>query len=535
MKVGHPIVLNVPIAKIDEEKRMVYGYATVEEVDKHGEIIGYEASKKAFGEWPGNIREMHDPVAVGVNKEVSFDDDTKGVWIGAYVSESADGENAWTKVKEGVLQGFSIGGTIKDFKTIKGEDDKPHVMVTEYDLNEVSLVDNPACPSAMFQMVKSAKGGFIRTEKMISPARSAAWWENAFLLTKSQKVIKGANIGYNENSMGKQKMTLVKSLWEADTLIDLAQMLANYIWWQTYEGENENIADLKTALESIKQAAVSELQEPEDFPEVTEAIENACKALNITKKEELIAMAKEHKQATKSVVGSPDRDANADETVSAEVNGRPVNDTPERAEESGVPAAGTVVTDEDGNETVQPVVHDEASIQAANPAVAETPAPVTEEETDDEDKDEQPDDEDKDTKGKKGKKAAGASDIKKQADESELSKVIGGVIEKAVKAAVEPLQQEIDRLKKQPAVRKGKASYAEVEKAETVKTTEQEAKDHFDTLQKRADELAADPAVGTPQERIQLAVQLRKASRAMDPRSVAEAENIRAQFQTIEK
>jgi len=109
-----PLHVTIPIAKIDEDQRMVYGYATVEEIDAHGEIIGYEASKKAFGDWIGNIRDMHQDIAVGKNMETEFDDEAKGVWIGAKISESDDGEQAWIKVKEGVYSGFSIGGKIND-------------------------------------------------------------------------------------------------------------------------------------------------------------------------------------------------------------------------------------------------------------------------------------------------------------------------------------------------------------------------------------------------------------------------------------
>ena len=59
--------LNIPISKIDEEQRIIGGWATVEELDKQGEITDYQASKKAFSNWEGNIREMHDPLGVGDN------------------------------------------------------------------------------------------------------------------------------------------------------------------------------------------------------------------------------------------------------------------------------------------------------------------------------------------------------------------------------------------------------------------------------------------------------------------------------------
>src|SRR5262249_19051409 len=63
----------IPITKIDAERREVWGYATVEEIDRQGEIIDFEASKRAFaalaadfskrtdGKSLGNLREMHLP------------------------------------------------------------------------------------------------------------------------------------------------------------------------------------------------------------------------------------------------------------------------------------------------------------------------------------------------------------------------------------------------------------------------------------------------------------------------------------------
>ena len=55
----------IPIAKVNHEQRTVAGWATTEKVDKQNEIVDYEASKKAFDDWHGNIREMHEPKAVG--------------------------------------------------------------------------------------------------------------------------------------------------------------------------------------------------------------------------------------------------------------------------------------------------------------------------------------------------------------------------------------------------------------------------------------------------------------------------------------
>jgi transcriptional regulator of acetoin/glycerol metabolism len=68
------LVLYAPIEKIDKEKRLVYGFATTEKSDQSDEIVDYIASKKAFAEWPGNIREMHQTKAVGTAVEIIPDD-----------------------------------------------------------------------------------------------------------------------------------------------------------------------------------------------------------------------------------------------------------------------------------------------------------------------------------------------------------------------------------------------------------------------------------------------------------------------------
>ena len=51
--------LSVPFSKIDESKRTVYGFATLDNVDKVDDVVLADASKRAFESFRGNIREMH--------------------------------------------------------------------------------------------------------------------------------------------------------------------------------------------------------------------------------------------------------------------------------------------------------------------------------------------------------------------------------------------------------------------------------------------------------------------------------------------
>ena len=555
-----PLHVTIPITKVDEEQRMVYGYATVEELDSHGEIITYEASKQAFSNWIGNIREMHQDIAVGKALEIEFDDDAKGVWIGAKISESEDGENAWIKVKEGVLAGFSIGGRVNDAKMqqmmIDGKKKMVNV-ITDYDLGETSLVDNPAVASATFQIIKSAKGGLVHEEKLVekSADRPVAWWEKLYKFSDSQNIMKGSVMVYNEDSMGKQD-TLAKSLWEGAMLADLAMCLSDYIFWQSYDGEKD-LTGLKSALEAIQAAAAEEILEPENFPEYEEDIMNAAKALNIKKSEELIKMSQQVRDRAKSVTGQEDRDADANVVVSAEDNGRPVNDTEERAAEAGVPVAGAEVEqdvlDEEGKPTgekqtvKQPLVNAEGEElvevdEDGNAVETEEEAVEDEEvETPEDAEEEEPEtpaaDEDKSGKGGKGKKFAPKATLKKSTGESDLAKSILSGVEALIEKSVTPLKEEIEQLKKQPAASKVRKTYTvkkgeEVEDPNTPSPDSEEGKNkaEMDTLLKRADELAADPNAGTHEERLQVAFKLRKYSRLLDPASRQKHAEVRASF-----
>jgi len=141
----------VPFHKVDEEQRMVWGRATDETVDSESDVIDYGATKAAVAEWTQwrNIREMHQPSAVGVAVEITLDDAAKALDLGVKVVDN----EAWRKVKEGVYKGFSVAGLVFDVVMTKldGQDVR---RITRYALTEISLVDRPANPSARFSMLK---------------------------------------------------------------------------------------------------------------------------------------------------------------------------------------------------------------------------------------------------------------------------------------------------------------------------------------------------------------------------------------------
>jgi hypothetical protein len=145
------------IAKIDEAKREVWGVATSEIVDKDGEVFDYETSKPFFKAWSdeiskategkslGNVREMHEPSAVGKLVEIGFDDQLKEVRVAAKIID----EEAWRKCAQGVYTGFSIGGTY-----VNAWKDGEYTRYTAKPV-EISVVDNPCNPGAHFTAVKA--------------------------------------------------------------------------------------------------------------------------------------------------------------------------------------------------------------------------------------------------------------------------------------------------------------------------------------------------------------------------------------------
>lgn len=156
---GSNLRLDLPITKVDKENRLVSGFATLDNLDKHGDVVEAEASRKAFTRFEerGNIREMHMPVAVGkmvkfeergvVEKSDDGEDVTyNGIYVTARVSKGA--QTTWEKVLDGTLSGFSIGAVVKEKEEVFKDDGTHYRVIKDYELFELSLVDSPANPMA---------------------------------------------------------------------------------------------------------------------------------------------------------------------------------------------------------------------------------------------------------------------------------------------------------------------------------------------------------------------------------------------------
>ncbi len=133
------------------------GIFSSEALDCQGDIVAKEATRKAVDGWVAkNLREMHQPIAVGKAIDFEFLPDGRAKLKG-FVSAGAP--DTCAKVMDGTLAGLSIAGPPpKKFETVKVNGGKTARRVLEYELSEISLVDNPANPDALGINILKAAG-----------------------------------------------------------------------------------------------------------------------------------------------------------------------------------------------------------------------------------------------------------------------------------------------------------------------------------------------------------------------------------------
>jgi len=298
--------MDMPFSKIDQERRIVSGFATLDNVDKQNDIVTPEASMKAFEAFRGNIREMHQPVAVGkmvaFKEDKYFDPETKkfynGVYVSAYVSKGA--QNTWEKVLDGTLSGFSIGGKMNKWEDAYDEGmDKAIRVIKEYDLMELSLVDTPANQFANILSVEKVDGvDVVKGDVVDTVIENVFWDKESGIVMLSQEEIQTSpangnvmqNIGFVEKS-DNDKLDLVKFLVDSAKGINTIEI-----------NKEDNMTD-----EIMNEVPAEEVAE-------TEAVEIAPEA--DAEVEEVAVEAETEEVATEEVVAETVAEEVADEEVS---------------------------------------------------------------------------------------------------------------------------------------------------------------------------------------------------------------------------
>ncbi len=124
---------------------IVSGIASSEAVDGDGEIIRGDAMRAAIPDYMkfGAVREMHANIAAGTALNIDVDDQNM-THFEAHVVDAGSVK----KIEAGVLKGFSVGGKVTSWDTTNKK------IITGIKLNEISLVDRPCNPEAVFSIAK---------------------------------------------------------------------------------------------------------------------------------------------------------------------------------------------------------------------------------------------------------------------------------------------------------------------------------------------------------------------------------------------
>ena len=253
--------LYAEIAKMeaqDDGTVKVWGYASSEAVDSDGEIIAAEAMKAAIPDYMkfGAVREMHGSNAAGTAIEINVEDDGR-TFFGAHIVDPV----AVTKVKTGVYKGFSIGGSV----TARDELNKSQI--TGLKLTEISLVDRPANPDAVFTCFKADKP---KDEEEAADKDDKDDKED----DKKDETEKSASVDLSEAEIAILKAVLAKaekpkdepvtkSMWQVKSLADVLMSLKWLIEDAVYGNIDEAvIAQIKESAgslaESLKALTASE-------------------------------------------------------------------------------------------------------------------------------------------------------------------------------------------------------------------------------------------------------------------------------------
>jgi hypothetical protein len=297
---GDNVRLSMPFSKVDVERRIVSGFATLDNVDKQSDIVTTEASLGAFKKFRGNIREMHQPTAVGkmvsFKEDKYFDPETKkfytGIYVSTYISKGA--QDTWEKVLDGTLSGFSIGGRMNKWDDAYDEKLESKVrIIKEYDLVELSLVDNPANQFANVLSIEKVDGVDVLKGDLADTVTENVFWDSEsgiVLLSENDSEVSPTtgkamqNIGFVEKS-DDEKTEMIKFLVDSAKGINTSKMIKEVspmnettedVVEETLEKSDDVVEETQVAPEA--DAEVEEAPAEEEVTEKADAVEEAPEA-----------------------------------------------------------------------------------------------------------------------------------------------------------------------------------------------------------------------------------------------------------------
>lgn len=316
---GDAVRLSMPFAKVDKDRRTVSGFATLDNVDKQNDIVTTEASLDAFSRFRGNIREMHQPSAVGkmvsFKQDKYFDPETKkfysGVYVSAYVSKGA--QDTWEKVLDGTYTGFSIGGKMLKWDDAYDEKVDTQVrVIKEYDLVELSLVDSPANQFANIISIEKLADNDVLKGDGVADLENVFWDSESGLVILSDDEseshpVSGSsmqNIGFVEKTDA-EKTDMIKFLVDSAKGTNLSKM-------------TEEVNPMTKTTEEITEKSDEIVEEVEVAPEADAETEDAVEEEVAEKADSVEAAETEVEEAEVEEADATDAEVEKADAVEAE-------------------------------------------------------------------------------------------------------------------------------------------------------------------------------------------------------------------------
>lgn len=199
---------------VDDDERKFAGWATVEVVDRQGEVLNIDDVTKIMDvimKRGGAIIDSHTNRVVGklLNWQKTLHPMTQkdairvtGMIFKDYVIDNV----VWDKIKEKIYKGLSFGGSsLKKIPSIEGG--RPIETLRQLEGYEISVCENPANPHALIDDINMlAKSNVDETDKL---ARERVYLEPGQEAPKGQRSKKGVGeegiMTHQGNQAGQQK------------------------------------------------------------------------------------------------------------------------------------------------------------------------------------------------------------------------------------------------------------------------------------------------------------------------------------------
>ena len=230
--------LFVDFTRTDDEARMVYGYATTESLDSYETVIDLGSVEKCLPDYLKwrNVREMHQPSAVGTADEITLDE--KGLYVGVHVED----DQAWRKVKSGVYKGFSIGGK-RDYQVGN------RIFIKR--INEITLGDRPSNEDCTFDTFR-----IFQTEEAEDMRILTAEAKAAIEATITRLAVERPQDDDIRRYAGEEVYDASRAMYALSSVTDLFMSEAGEV-----EPNADQVAALLTVIQNLKIFIASEIME----------------------------------------------------------------------------------------------------------------------------------------------------------------------------------------------------------------------------------------------------------------------------------